>query len=143
MPRVKNDGRGRMGGRAKGTPNKATTDLREWIKALVDDNRAQIVKDLKTLEPRERLQFIEKLLRYVVPQESHVTQEATINNGLDGLLGKIRETEPKLAEWIEAKYSDNSQICLVGFENFKDYAECEFSGGGKIQIGFPPRFLED
>lgn len=69
MPRQKNDGRGRMGGRAKGTPNKATADLREWVKKLVDDNREQIVKDLRDLTPRERLMFIEKLLRYAIPSE--------------------------------------------------------------------------
>ncbi|MBD5272943.1 MAG: hypothetical protein HDS42_06755 [Bacteroides sp.] len=67
MARKKNDGRGRLGGRAKGTPNKATADLREWVRNIIDDNREQIEKDVKCLDPEKRLQFIEKLLKYVLP----------------------------------------------------------------------------
>ena len=39
MARQKNDGKGRIGGRAKGTPNKVTASLREFIKKMIDDNR--------------------------------------------------------------------------------------------------------
>ena len=51
-------------GRPKGSPNKATTDLRTWIAGLIDDNRLQIEADLKGMEGKDRLQFLEKLMGY-------------------------------------------------------------------------------
>ncbi|MCD8301527.1 MAG: hypothetical protein LUC44_00745 [Prevotellaceae bacterium] len=73
MARQKNDGRGRMGGRAKGTPNKVTSTLREWVSSLIDKNRRQIERDLKELEPKDRLQMLEKLMQYVLPKQQSST----------------------------------------------------------------------
>lgn len=39
MGRLKNDGRGRLGGRAKGTPNKPITPALEWLNAILDKQR--------------------------------------------------------------------------------------------------------
>ena len=36
MARQKNDGKGRMGGRQKGTPNKVTGTVKEWLADLID-----------------------------------------------------------------------------------------------------------
>ena len=69
MARQKNDGRGRIGGRAKGTPNKVTSSLREWLTQLINQQRKQIVSDLEALEPKERLQMLERLMQYVVPKQ--------------------------------------------------------------------------
>ena len=55
-------------GRPKGTPNKVTTTIRNWIVELINDNREQIQKDLKALDPKDRLSFIEKLLPYILPK---------------------------------------------------------------------------
>lgn len=54
-------------GRPKGSKNKDKRDLREFIEEIVND-RTQIQKDLKALEPLERLQIIEKLMGYVLPK---------------------------------------------------------------------------
>lgn len=54
-------------GRPKGTPNKVTTDLRQWITNFLEDNRKQIQKDWKALEPKERITLFEKLLKYSLP----------------------------------------------------------------------------
>ena len=76
MARQKNDGRGRLGGRAAGTPNKVSGTLKEWLTSLIDKNRAQIEKDLQDLEPKERLQMMEKLMQYVISkQAAHCTNE--------------------------------------------------------------------
>ena len=68
MARQKNDGKGRMGGRQKGTPNKVTGTVKEWLSALIDRNREQIEEDLRQLEPRERLAVLEKFMQYIVPK---------------------------------------------------------------------------
>lgn len=73
MAREKNDGRGRMGGRQKGTPNKTTSKVRDWLARLIDRNRKQMEEDLKALTPRERLQILERLMGYVVPKQQAVS----------------------------------------------------------------------
>ncbi|MCC8118548.1 MAG: hypothetical protein LIP09_07370 [Bacteroidales bacterium] len=86
MARAKDDGKGRLGGRAKGTPNKATATLREWVGNLIDKNRRQVERDLKALEPKDRLAMIEKLLQYVMPKQQAVKAEVDLNNLSDAQL---------------------------------------------------------
>lgn len=62
----------KTGGRGKGTPNKSTRETRDWIQKLIDKNRSQVERDLKKLDPIERLKIIEKLLNYVVPKATNV-----------------------------------------------------------------------
>lgn len=58
----------KTGGRQKGTPNKVTSSVKEWLTELIDENRDQITKDLKALEPRERLAMLEKFMSYIIPK---------------------------------------------------------------------------
>lgn len=46
MPRKANDGRGRLGGRTVGTPNKPLTPVSDWIDELVNHNRRYIERQL-------------------------------------------------------------------------------------------------
>lgn len=66
-------------GRPKGTPNKITQDMRQWLSTVIDKNRRQIERDLKALEPKERLQMLEKLMQYVIPKQQAVS--ADVNDG--------------------------------------------------------------
>lgn len=59
MARQANDGRGRMGGRAKGTGNKP---LNEWVNGFIKRNRAQFEDDFKTLSPQERAAVMATLI---------------------------------------------------------------------------------
>ena len=68
----------KSGGRAKGTPNRATAELRQWLAKLIKRNRAQIVSDLATIEPRERLIMLEKLMQYVVPKQAAITADIAL-----------------------------------------------------------------
>ena len=62
---------GNPNGRPKGTPNKITQTLREWLSEVIDGNREQMVADLKALEPKERLQILERLMQYIIPKRVH------------------------------------------------------------------------
>lgn len=42
MGRKPNDGRGRLGGRAKGTPNKPISPALDWLNSVLDKQRAVI-----------------------------------------------------------------------------------------------------
>ncbi len=75
MGRLANDGRGRIGGRAKGTKNKPQQPLNDWAAALVNKHRAQFEKDLDALTPQERAAVLGPIIAatvgggYAVPQE--------------------------------------------------------------------------
>ena len=71
----------KTGGRKKGTPNKITTDLKTWLSGLLDNNRQQFEKDLKKLEPHQRISVMEKLLSYAIPKMQSV--EAQIDTRLE------------------------------------------------------------
>ena len=77
MP-FKKEQTGNPNGRPKGTPNKVTSDLKTWINALISKNLSGIEKDLKGLEPKERIQIFEKLMQYVVPKQQSISVEAQI-----------------------------------------------------------------
>ena len=66
MGRLK--GTKKTGGRKAGTPNKVTGTLKEFIVALIDDNREQIIKDIATLDAKDRVFFLERLMAYVIPK---------------------------------------------------------------------------
>lgn len=65
-------------GRPKGVPNRVTTELKTWIQELIDGNRSKFEKDLKELEPKDRLMIIERLMQYVVPKQQSISVEAQI-----------------------------------------------------------------
>ncbi len=57
----------KTGGRSKGTPNKTTNEVREIVKSFVVNNLVSIQEDFSTLEAKDKLFFLEKLLKYVLP----------------------------------------------------------------------------
>ena len=78
-----------MGGRAKGTPNKVTTSVKEWLSELINANREQVEADLKKLKPRERLAVLEKFMQYVVPRQQAVSAKIDFDSLTDGQLDEI------------------------------------------------------
>ena len=75
MSRQKNDGKGRMGGRAKGTPNKITTDLKEWISSILDKGRDKFVESLENLEAAEYVRVFSGLCNYIIPKYAPTTPD--------------------------------------------------------------------
>ena len=89
MARPKNDGKGRIGGRAKGTPNKATKNMCEWLTKLLAKNRKQIEQDLQALEPKDRIAMLERLMQYVLPKQQAI--KAEIGNLTDAELSEVAD----------------------------------------------------
>ncbi len=69
-------------GRPKGSLNRTTTELKDAIKTIIDAELENVQEHLESLEPKERLDFIAKLLPYVVPKQSEVKNENNNNNVL-------------------------------------------------------------
>ena len=65
----------KTGGRAKGTPNKATQEVRELFSQLVRDNLPQLKQDLAALEPYQRVNAMMKLSQFIIPKptENHLS----------------------------------------------------------------------
>jgi hypothetical protein len=59
----------------KGKPNKATTDIRQVIKTLLEDSADQLTEDFLSLDSKDRLLLACKLMEYVIPKASLQTLE--------------------------------------------------------------------
>lgn len=62
MGRKANDGRGRIGGRAKGTKNKPAEPFNAWVSGLINRRRAQFERDLDALPPEQRADVMGRLI---------------------------------------------------------------------------------
>lgn len=76
-------------GRPKGKPNKLTADMRGWLTEILDKNRKQMEKDLKKLEPKDRLQMLEKMMQYVIPKQQAVSAEVDFGQLTDAQLDQV------------------------------------------------------
>lgn len=77
----------KSGGRQKGTPNRVTRDVREWLSKLINKSRRQIERDLQELEPKDRVMILERLMQYVVPKQQAI--KADIANLTDDELSDV------------------------------------------------------
>ena len=102
-----------MGGRTKGTPNKVSNDIRQWVEAILSKNRTQIERDFALVDPDTRLRFVEKLIAYVVPKKMAVTieeQMAEEYKQLEALLDKCpKEAIDAIAEKVMELQEFNSR----------------------------------
>ncbi|MGV0830232.1 hypothetical protein ACTS9C_15480 [Empedobacter brevis] len=57
----------KTGGRKKGVENKVTTDIRDKFNQLLTDNLETISEDLKALNPKDRLNVLLQLSKFVIP----------------------------------------------------------------------------
>lgn len=58
----------KTGGRTKGTPNRMTKEIRAVLKDVIGEQLESMPDVLATLEPKEKLEFIIKLMPYVLPK---------------------------------------------------------------------------
>jgi hypothetical protein len=62
------EGHKKVGGRKQGTPNRLTKDFRKLLKSILYKEIEKIPEYLETLDLKERLDAIIKLLNYIVPK---------------------------------------------------------------------------
>lgn len=85
-------------GRPKGRPNKITQDTRAWLSAVIDKNRRQMERDLKALEPKERLQILERLMQYVIPKQQATATTVDLERLTDEQVNQVINTIINTAE---------------------------------------------
>jgi len=78
MPFKKNDNRINRNGRPQGAENKLTKELRTVLKNIMFDEFNNIPSLLETLETKERLEILIKIMPFVLPKVDtikHTTNE--------------------------------------------------------------------
>lgn len=65
----------KTGGRVAGTPNKVSSKVRNILAEITDDyySSEQFKEDLRDLEPKDRIQAMEKFTSYVAPKLQSTT----------------------------------------------------------------------
>lgn len=85
------EGHKKVGGRRAGTPNKATSSLRNWVRLFVTRNTKQMQSDMDALDPKDRLILLEKFMRYTIPQQQAVSAAVDLNRLSDDQLDQVIE----------------------------------------------------
>lgn len=71
----------KTGGRKKGVENKVTSDIREKFNQLLTDNLENLTDDLKALSPKDRINALLQLSKFVIPQLK--STEISSNNAFE------------------------------------------------------------
>ena len=71
----------KFGGRQKGTPNRITKELRSVLKDVLYQELEQIQDHLETLNSKERVELLIKLMPYILPKVTSISH--TTNEPLD------------------------------------------------------------
>jgi hypothetical protein len=80
---------GNIKGRTKGSPNRATKQLRESITSFLDNNFQRLENDFELLPPRDRIKFYCDLLQYGLPKLQSVQLESDFEYLTDMQIDKI------------------------------------------------------
>jgi hypothetical protein len=108
--RYKKGQSGNPSGRPRGSKNKATAELKDRVKMIIEDNIDTLAEKLEELEPKDYVKAVIALLAFSLPKQQSVKADVTasreqivISNlssegmavierikevGLDGLAGK-------------------------------------------------------
>lgn len=69
-------------GRPVGSKNKITSPLRKRVQDFLNDNWDNLQKDFEQLDPKDRVNFYEKLLQYGLPKLQHTEFTGEFQNKL-------------------------------------------------------------
>lgn len=103
----------KTGGRTKGTPNKDTRELRERISELIDMHFDRLSDDLLSLQPKERIEAMTKLLEYSLPKLQRMEMD-TGDISQQIIFNEVKTYQPKtLDDWYNlnrGKESDEDNV---------------------------------
>ena len=68
-------GKNKTGGRAKGTPNALTNELRDFVKDILEDNQSEFSKRLNALDNEGFCRIYLRLLEFNLPKLREVSAQ--------------------------------------------------------------------
>lgn len=95
-----------MGGRAKGTPNKVSAELKDWLASILHNGRERFESDIESLDSSERVRVYMSLLNYVLPKQQSMTAEAVAEAEIKELERLIDVMPDEAVDRIAAKIMD-------------------------------------
>ena len=114
--RKKGDGKGRLGGRAAGTPNKANAEIKAAFAKLVSDYMDDtprkpgkgrlafsLADDLAQMQPQERARIITGLAPYIIPKQQALSIEDQTQLEADALTQWLQTAPDEAIDAIAAK----------------------------------------
>lgn len=81
---------GNPAGRKKGKANRTTDELRSLLQNFIDANIETLQADFDQLEAKERLTYIERLLKHVLPAPMGELERLT-DDQLDQLINRLKK----------------------------------------------------
>ena len=67
-------------GRPKGSQNRTTKEIKELLNNFISDNLDDLQAEYNNLDAKEKLQFFERVLKYVLPQQRDINQTIDVSN---------------------------------------------------------------
>jgi hypothetical protein len=85
----------KTGGRQKGTPNKATANLKNTIHGIVERQFETLESDLEELDGRDKINFVLKLIEYVLPKqrETKIDFNSLSDEEIDELINRLKNPD--------------------------------------------------
>jgi hypothetical protein len=82
-------------GRPMGVPNKVTANLKDRVNLLIENNFDKLQSDLDTIEPKDRLNIMLKLMEYVLPKqkETKIDFSNLSDAEIDELINRITKND--------------------------------------------------
>lgn len=92
----------KTGGRQAGTPNKVTTEIRNFLSSLVFDNIDLITQDFRQLTTEQRMILLPKILPYIAPRMKPQTDDEQEKQEQRTLqLQEYRQHAEQIFNWVE------------------------------------------
>ncbi len=82
----------KFGGRKAGTPNKVTKNLKGLVYAFLESNIKNLQEQYDQLNPSDKLDFFQKLLKFAVPTQtaSRIDFEKMSEEDLDNIINHFK-----------------------------------------------------
>lgn len=91
----------KTGGREKGTPNKLTQEVKEILAEVVNKELLNVGEVLESLQPKERLEIVIKMLPYVTPKLRDVELNLNESEPIVAQFGTKQDIEEELIQIMQ------------------------------------------
>lgn len=96
----------KSGGRKAGTPNKSTSEVKDWIGLILADNRTEFEKRLQALSNADFVKNYLTLLSFVAPKMQAINVQQQVEEEKAQLVALINDAPDEAVEAIAQRVAD-------------------------------------